>query len=146
MCGFQLGKKERTKQITLIKDIYDGTDLENKLAQSKIVILPLNDFPSDLLLVEEHDVFSSQASQSFTEFSIHTCQKDNNSDHLEFLKEQISLNNLSTLSPNTTICSSRSTTMQFWTIENYDFEDTDEEEEEDQLGIYMIKIIYHLIM
>jgi len=103
MCGFRLGKVERTKKITLLKDIQDGTDLEKKLLQSKIVILPLNDFPNDLPLVEDNS-FSVQTNVCDTSInsSIHMCQEDNDSDHLEL--EQISLNN-STVSRTHNNCS-----------------------------------------
>lgn len=130
-----MGKVERTKKITLLKDIQDGTDLEKKLLQSKIVILPLNDFPNDLPLVEDNS-FSVQTNDISINSSIHMCQEDNDSDHLEL--EQIPLN-ISTVSRRTTITrQSRSTTMQYQTIENNfneDEEGKEEEEEDDQLSV-----------
>lgn len=131
MCGFRLGKVEKTKKIILIKDIQDGADLEKKLVQSKIVILPLNDFPNDLPLVEDSS-FSVQTNNTSMNSSIYMCQEDNNSNHLE--SEQISLNN-STVSQRTTITrQSRSTPMQYQTIES-NFDEKEEEEEDDQLSM-----------
>lgn len=128
MCGFRLGKVERTKKIILIKDIQDGADLEKKLVQSKIVILPLNDFPNDLPLVEDNS-FSVQTNNTSMKSSIYMCQEDNDSDHLK----SEPLNN-STVSQRTTITrQSRSTTMQYQTIEN-NFDEEEEEEEDDQLS------------
>ncbi|XP_039305557.1 uncharacterized protein LOC120357855 [Solenopsis invicta] len=129
MCGFQLGKIERSKQITLLKDIRDGSDLENKLIQSKIVILPLNDFPNDLPLVE-HDCSSQASTSNPVQSSIHIRQEDNDPDYLE--PGQISLNNFSTASQRSTITRpSRSTTIQCRTMENYNFDEEEEEEEEE---------------
>lgn len=85
-----IGKEERTKKITLLKGIQDGTDLEKKLFQSKIVLLPLNNFPNDLSFVEDNS-FSVQTNDTSINSSIHMCQEDNDSDHLEL--EQIPLNN-----------------------------------------------------
>lgn len=83
MCGFRLGKIEKSKKITLLKDIQGRADLENKLVQNKIIILPLNDFPNDLPVVE-HDSFSSRALISNPiESSNHIHQENNYSDHLE---------------------------------------------------------------
>lgn len=134
MCGFRLRKIEKSKKITLLKDIQDGADLETKLVQNKIIILPLNDFPNDLPLVE-HDSFSSRVSTSNPiESSIHILQEDNDSDHLE--PEQISLNNFSTVSQRATITrSSRSTTIQCRTMENHNFDEEEEEEEDYQLSM-----------
>lgn len=74
MCGFRLRKVERTKKIILIKDIQDGADLEKKLVQNKIVILPLNDFPNDLPLVEDNS-FSVQTNNTSMNSSIYVSGK-----------------------------------------------------------------------
>lgn len=52
MCGFKLGKLTKCRKIELLTNIHDGTDLENSLKQSTLVVLPLNDFPDDLPLFE----------------------------------------------------------------------------------------------
>lgn len=93
----------------------------------------MKNFPNDLPLVEEHNSSPSQASQTFAKSSIHTCQNDNDSDYLESFEELTSLNNWLTVQ-NTRIFPSRLTTRQFQ-IENYDFEDTEELKEEDQLSM-----------
>ncbi|XP_025833281.1 uncharacterized protein LOC112905330 [Agrilus planipennis] len=62
MCGFKLAKSDRSKRIHRIGDFQDGADLESKILQSKIIILPEKDFPCDLPIVEEQDPVSSQAS------------------------------------------------------------------------------------
>lgn len=48
MCGFKLAKTERSKRIIPIPHIENGADLEQRILQSKIIVVPLKDFPSDL--------------------------------------------------------------------------------------------------
>lgn len=73
MCGFKLERVEKTKKIVHLRDIQNGTDLENKLLQSKIIVLPLNDFPDNLPIIEEPDLSVSQILRnSSTQPLIHT--------------------------------------------------------------------------
>ncbi|CAH0560535.1 unnamed protein product [Brassicogethes aeneus] len=53
MCGFRLYRLGKSKKITIIPDteITTGDDLENKLQQNRLVILPANDFPCDLQII-----------------------------------------------------------------------------------------------
>lgn len=53
MSGFQLAKCDRSKKIHMMEEITDGTDLERQLGASKIIVVPNNDFPSDLPTLED---------------------------------------------------------------------------------------------
>lgn len=77
MCGFKLGKVEKSKRITLLGDIQDGSDLENQLLQSKIVVLPLNDFPDNLPIIEEQNRSSPRTGRNSSTHLIETNDRDN---------------------------------------------------------------------
>ncbi|CAH0552833.1 unnamed protein product [Brassicogethes aeneus] len=58
MCGFRIGRMDKSKRISCIVDVANGQELEEKLMQSKIIVLPNNDFPSDLPVIEQLAVSS----------------------------------------------------------------------------------------
>ncbi|XP_033212162.1 uncharacterized protein LOC117169765 [Belonocnema kinseyi] len=51
MCGFKLAKLDMKKMIVYLPHVEDGVELEKELRQSKIVVLPKNDFPTHLPLI-----------------------------------------------------------------------------------------------
>lgn len=55
MCGFKLARADRSKRISPILNVTNGSDLERKIMQSKVIVMPLKDFPSDLPAVDDHD-------------------------------------------------------------------------------------------
>lgn len=136
MCGFKLGKIEKSKKIHFLEDIKDGNDLENQLKQSKIIILPLNDFPDNLPVIEKQDHSLSQTSRNnSTQSIIRSHQGDNDSDDIGL--EQTSSNSSPTVfrSPRTSRLSTASKI-------HFQIADKDEEEElgeseDDHLGRYL---------
>lgn len=52
MCGFKIGRSEKSRKLTIISDIVDGSMLEIEIAQGKIVLLPKRDFPDDLPILQ----------------------------------------------------------------------------------------------
>lgn len=55
MCGFTIAKTEKCRKLVLLISIDNGADLERKLKQSKLVVMPLRDFPSDLPILIDND-------------------------------------------------------------------------------------------
>lgn len=64
MCGFNLARLDRSKRIYMLHNVENGTDLEGKLEQSKLIVLPINDFPNNLLVLTQTQTSSSTQSQS----------------------------------------------------------------------------------
>lgn len=133
MCGFKLGKVEKSKKIVHLGDIEDGTQLENQLMQSKLIILPLNDFPDNLPVIEEPDISLPQTSRnSSTQSLTHTYQRNSDADNIGL--EQTSSNSSPTVSQSLgTSRLLRSRRIQFQ-IDDKDEEEEFHENEDDQLG------------
>lgn len=55
MCGIEIAKIQQNKRIIRIGNFDNGSDLETQLGQSKIVILPMKDFPNDLPILANED-------------------------------------------------------------------------------------------
>lgn len=129
MCGFKLGRIDKLKKIVLLGDIEDGTHLENQLKQSKIVILPLNDFPDNLPFIEKPDASFSETSRNNSTQSL--IQRNSDSENIGL--ERTSLNSSPTIlqSPETSRLS-RSRRIQ---IDDKDEEEECHESEDDQLGM-----------
>lgn len=133
---FRLGRVEKSKKIAILGDIQGGTDLENQLMQSKIIILSLNNFLDNLPVIEEPDLSFLQTSRNgSTQSLIHTYQRDSDSDSIGL--EQISSNSLPSISrfPGTNRLSRRSRRIQFQIVDNDEEEEEFHENEGDQLGI-----------
>lgn len=77
MCGFKFGRVEKSKRIILLGDVEDGTHLENQLLQSKIIMLPLNDFPNNLPVIEESDPSFSETSANSSMQSLNNISQGN---------------------------------------------------------------------
>lgn len=55
MCGIAIAKMQQNKRIIRIVSFDNGSDLEAEMGQSKIVVLPLKDFPNDLPILADED-------------------------------------------------------------------------------------------
>ena len=64
MCGIVLAKVQQYKRIIRIGHFDTGLDLEAEIGQSKIIILPLKDFPNDLPILADEDFVPHSSSHT----------------------------------------------------------------------------------
>ncbi|KAF5297523.1 hypothetical protein FQR65_LT19708 [Abscondita terminalis] len=98
MSGFILCRCTKSKRLEPlnVNNNFTGQDLENSLGQSKIIIKPLRDFPSNLPIVEYHDTQRNNSDTPSSNSVLQTNQVSNSTLNRRSRRLQISHSNIQT--------------------------------------------------